>query len=336
MAPLKKDGRLTSDPKEQAEILNSQFQSVFGDGKEYTDQEFLDKTGMGNPNLPVMNDIIVTEQGVKKLLRDLNPHKACGPDGITSRVLKELAEELAPGLTTLFQSSLASGIVPEEWRHALVTPIYKKGEHYNPANYRPVSLTCIVCKLLEHIVVSSVMQHFEKNNILTDNQHGFRKARSCETQLLEFTEELMTNVEGGKQTDVLIMDFAKAFDRVNHSLLLHKLHRYGIQGASLAWIAAFLKNRTQAVVVNGACSSNIPVKSGVPQGSVLGPCLFLAYINDLPDKLSAMSRLFADDTAVYSTISSDAEHDQLQQDLHRLAEWEKSWDMMFHPAKCVT
>ena len=283
-----------------------------------------------------MDDIIINERGVLKMMKNLNPHKASGPDGISTRILKELAEELAPGLTIIFQSSLSSGVVPADWRTAYVTPIYKKGEHYDPANYRPVSLTSVVCKLLEHVVVSNVMKHFETNKILTDNQHGFRRERSCETQLLEFTEELLTNLEGGQQTDVLIMDFAKAFDKVNHSLLSHKLQRYGIHGSSLTWIKNFLKIRTQAVVVNGACSSTAPVKSGVPQGSVFGPCLFLAYLNDLPDKLKATSRLFADDTAVYSTISGEADIAQLQEDLNHLSEWEKCWDMLFHPAKCVS
>ena len=336
VAPLKKDGRLTSDPREQAEVLNSQFQSVFGDGQRYTAEEFNLKTKMTDKETPTMGNVTVSCEGIKRLLRNLNPHKAGGPDGISSRVLKELAEEIAPALTCIFQSSLSSGVVPADWRSAYVTPLFKKGEQYNPANYRPVSLTCIACKLLEHVVVSSVMQHFESHGILIDNQHGFRRGRSCETQLLEFVEELMTNLEEGKQTDILIMDFAKAFDRVNHSLLVHKLHRYGIRDSTLAWIENFLEDRHQAVVVNGHRSSFISVRSGVPQGSVLGPCLFLAYINDLPEELTSLTRLFADDTAVYRVINDCSQQLQLQQDLNRLAEWENSWDMQFHPAKCVS
>ena len=148
-------------------------------------------------------------------------------------MLRELAEELAPALTIIFQSSLSTGIVLTDWRDAYVTPIFKKGEQYNPANYRAVSHTCIVCKLMEHIVVSSIMQHFETHCILNDNQHGFRRGRSCETQLLEFVEELTTNLEGGRQTDIIILDFAKAFDRVNHSLLVHKLQCYSIRGSTI-------------------------------------------------------------------------------------------------------
>ena len=221
-------------------------------------------------------------------------------------MLKELAREIAPALTALFKSSLSSGSVPADWRDAHITPIYKKGEQYNPANYRLVSLTSVVCKLLEHIIVSAVMHHFEDNSILTDNQHGFRRGRSSETQLLELVEELTTNLESSKQADVLIMDFSKAFNKVNHSLLLHKLQRYGVQGTTSTWIANFLNNGRQAVVVSGASSHFMNVMSGVPQGSVLGPCPFLAYINhnDMPEKLSALARLFAYDTAAYKTISN--------------------------------
>jgi hypothetical protein len=336
VAPLKKDGQLTSDPTVQAEVLNAQFQSVFGDGATYSEEEFQTKTGMTILDTPPMDEIHINSQGVEKLMRSLDPNKATGPDGISPRVLKELAEELAPGLTIIFRSSLATGHVPADWKDAHVTPIFKKGVQYDPANYRPVSLTCVACKLMEHIVVSAMLQHFDVNKILNDYQHGFRRGRSCETQLLDFTEELTSNLEGGKQTDVLIMDLAKAFDRVNHSLLTHKLRNYGVQGATLAWIDNFLKDRRQAVVVNGSRSSFVSVRSGVPQGSVLGPSLFLAYINDLPDNLTALARLFADDTAVYRVVTNGIDQAHLQQDLHRLAEWEKSWDMQFHPAKCTT
>ena len=147
-------------------------------------------------------------------------------------------------------------------------------------------------------------------------------------------EELTTNLEGGRQTDIIILDFAKAFDRVNHCLLVHKLQCYGIT-STITWIANFLSDQRQAVVVDSSCSSYASVRSGVPQGSILGHSLFLAYINDLPEKLTALSRLFADDTAVYRVVYSGTDQVQLQ-DLHRLMEWEESWDMLFHPAKCVS
>ena len=181
---------------------------------------------MTGSDYPALENIDITEVGVYKLLKDLNPHKASGPDAISSRILKELAAEVALLLTIIYQSSMNTGEVPSDWRDAFVTPIFKKGERYDPANYRPVSLICISCKVLEHIIVSHVRNHLENNGILCDHQHGFRRGRSCETQLLELVDELMQNMEGGKQTDILIMDFAKAFDKVNHSLLLHKLRCY--------------------------------------------------------------------------------------------------------------
>ena len=286
------------------------------------------------PNqFPVLDSVDITEPVVTKLLQALQPGKAPGPDGITTTILKELAEEISPILTIIFQLSLDTGILPSDWKDANVTPVFKKGEHYDPANYTPVTLTSVCCKVLEHILTNNIMTHLELHGILCHQQHGFRRKRSCETQLLEFADKLVNNMAKGKQTDILVMDFANAFDKVNHSLLVHKLHHYGIQGKLLTWISDFFKDQRQAVVVNGICSDFIKVQSGVPQGSVFGPCLFLVYINDLPDLLTAHARLFADDTAVY-VVESPEDQERLQQNLDQLAEWEKRWDMVFHPEKC--
>jgi hypothetical protein len=249
-------------------------------------------------------------------------------------ILKELAPEIAPTLTTIFNKSINSGEVPTDWRNAHVTPIYKKGSRYDASNYRPISLTCISCKLLEHIIVSSLMKHSTTHNILHPNQHGFRQQRSCETQLIEFTTDIANNLRDRKQTDVLVMDFSKAFDKVGHGKLLHKLSNYGVRGKTLAWIHAFLSGRTQEVVVEGKHSDRAPVTSGVPQGSVLGPCLFLHYINDLPEGIGSTVRLFADDTIIYRTIDTTDDAESLQTDLNLLGQWEQKWQMQFHPAKC--
>ena len=335
--PLKTpDSILVTDPKDKAELLNSQFNKAFSSGTKYNDQEFKQKCPMpeNSNTFPTIADINITSQGVEKLLANTNPTKATGPDGIPPHVLKELSHELAPILTVIFQKSLNTGIVPSEWKEAIVSPIYKKGEQYNPANYRPVSLTSVPCKILEHIIVSHIMDFLENNNILVTSQHGFRKQRSCETQLLEFISELVTSLDQKQQTDVVVMDFAKAFDKVNHSLLVHKLRHYGIRNSINCWIADFLEGRSQCVVVEGSKSSNIPVKSGVPQGSVLGPCLFLIYINDLADCVSSTARLFADDTLLHRLVAAARDHETLQDDLQRLEQWEEKWDMAFHPDKC--
>ena len=178
------------------------------------------------------------------------------------------------------------------------------------------------------------MNHACTNNILYDLQHGFRQQLSCETQLIEFIQDTAENMNLGKQTDVIVMDFSKAFDKVCHRRLLCKLRNYGIGGLTGGWIEDFLTERTQRVVVEGQCSIPAAVRSGVPQGSVIGPALFLFYINDIADEISSTVRLFADDTIIYTALKSQTDSKSLQGDLDLLASWEKRWRMEFHPEKC--
>ena len=213
--------------------------------------------------------------------------------------------------------------------------MFKKGEKSEASNYRPISLTCILCKVLEHIIASNVVKHLDRHNTLYDLQHGFRSKRSCETQLVLLMEDMLLNSVEGEQTDLILLDFSKAFDKVNHEKLLLKLHSYGIRQETLKWIQAFLSNRQQQVVIENECSDSVSVTSGVPQGSVLGPILFLIYINDLPDTIKSKVRLFADDTAVYIAVSSLEDAATLQRDLDRLCLWEDEWDMEFNPDKCT-
>ena len=175
----------------------------------------------------------MTENGVLKLLKALNISKAAGPDGIRPRVLKELSSELSLILTLLFKASLHQQSLPDIWKHANVSPIYKKGDNTNPSNYRPVYLICISCKLLEHTICSNLNQHLKRNNILYPLQHGFQEKRSCETQLIEFVHDIAFNMQEGIQNDVVVMDFAKAFDKVAHNRLLYKLSSYGVKGNAL-------------------------------------------------------------------------------------------------------
>ena len=281
-----------------------------------------------------IHDICISTEGIDKLLRNLHPDKAAGPDELKPLLYKELHAEIAPILQVIFSSSLRSGTVPEDWTKARVTPIYKKGDKSSAANYRPISLTCIACKIQEHIVTSHLVKHLNVNNILYDLQHGFREKRSCETQLVMLIEDLSRNLQSGKQTHVVLLDFSKAFDKVNHQKLLYKLHLYGVRGQTLSWIKAFLGNRSQTVVVEGEESPTAPVTSGVPQGSVLGPILFLVYINDLPEQVRSKVRLFADDTALYLTLNDINDSRTIQNDLDHLQIWEADWDMEFNPSKC--
>ena len=335
--PLKSNRLLHSEDKQKAEILNKQFQDAFSDGTEFTSEEFSRRCPMPG-TYPEMPPIDITCKGVPKqlkLLKLLKPHKAPGPDGIKPLILRECAEELAPALAAIFRSSLKNGVVPNDWREANVAPIYKKGEKYRAVNYRPVSLTCVICKIMEHVITSNVMAHADRYKIIYPLQHGFRRGASCDTQLIEFVDDISENLDVGRQTDCIIMDFSKAFDKVNHSLLVHKLHHYGVRGNTLKWINSFLINRSQSVVVSGTKSSSIPVKSGVPQGSVLGPSLFLFYINDIPMQVTSTVRLFADDTIMYLSIRNSSDASKLQQDLDRLEAWEGRWLMHFHPEKCA-
>ena len=182
---------------------------------------------------------------VAKLLSDLQGHKAHGPDGIPARLLKETAYDMAPLLTHTYKASLHQCRLPHDWKTALVSPIYKKGSRKSPANYRPISLTSIPCKILEHLIYSSVYNHLEVNSILCDAQHGFRKNRSCETQLIITINEIASRLNLGEQVDILSLDYSKAFDRVPHERLFRKLSYYGIRGTYLEWIKEFLTDREQ-------------------------------------------------------------------------------------------
>ena len=199
-----------------------------------------------------------------------------------------------------------------------------------------MSLTCICCKTIEHIIVSNIIKHLAFESILADCQHGFRSQRSCEIQLVQFYHDMLSNLDGArdlgqKQTDVIIMDFAKAFDKVPHRRLLYKFKHYGIRGSTHS---SWLSERSQKVVLDGQASYPVPVLSGVPQGSILGPVLFLIFINDLPDNIRSSVRLFADDCVLYRNIKSPTDCQILQDDINSLVQWETDWQMKFNVAKC--
>ena len=184
-----------------------------------------------------MVEITVDPEGVPKLLDGLNVHQVPGPDGLNARVLKECSTQILHILTLIYNKSLAQGNVSDDWRHANVSPVLKKGEKYDAANYRPVLLTCICCKILDHILVSTINKHLALDSILADCQHRFQSQRSCETQLVQFVHDIIRNLDGvmnlgHKQTDLIIMDFANAFDKVQHRRIIHKLDYYGIRGST--------------------------------------------------------------------------------------------------------
>ncbi|KAI8484554.1 hypothetical protein Bbelb_376610, partial [Branchiostoma belcheri] len=329
VAPLKVGNTIISDSGKKAEVLSSQFKSVF------TEEDTTDMPSLGQPCTPPMEHIVVSTDGVEKMLQGLNPSKASGPDQIPPWFLKLTASEIAPVLTNIFQHSLNTAEIPKDWRDSNICAIFKKGDRAVPSNYRPVSLTCISCKLLEHIIHSQIMKHLESYSILTDYQHGFRAKRSTETQLILTVHDIADALNSKRQVDLAILDFTKAFDKWQaHGRLISKLEYYGIQGPTLNCLKAFLTNREQTVVVEGKASAPVKVASGVPQGTVLGPLLFLLYINDLPDQLDSNVRLFADDCLLYVELSTQTDSQLLQKDLNTLEEWQSKWLMQFNPEKC--
>ena len=327
---LKDHNQLISDNKGKAQLLNDQFRSVFTEEPPGETPS----PSTRDQDIPTIPEIVIKEEGVKKLLEELNPNKAAGADEITTWVLKTTAEVITPALTVIFNSSLDSGRLPSDWLQANVSPIYKKGDRTLPLNYRPVSLTSVCSKVMEHIVHSTVMNHLDHHDILCPEQHGFRKGHSCESQLISTIQDLTSTADNNYQTDMIIMDFEKAFDKVSHRRLLAKTHDYGIRGKLYDWVKTFLTERKQRVVVNGEYSDWVSVTSGVPQGTVTGPLWFLIFINDLPNNISSKIRLFADDCVIYRTIRGPSDADLLQQDLHKLTDWQNKWLMRFNEKKC--
>ena len=204
---------------------------------------------------PTVSDITITQEGVQKLLCHLNPHKATGPDQVSPRLLKETAKQISPALTLLFQASINQVKVPEEWKSANITPLFKKGDRSAPVNYRPVSLTSVCSKMMDHIIHSHIIKHMDKLGLLADSQHGFRKRRSTETQLILSIDDLAKSLDVGEQMDCILLDFSMAFDKVPHSKLLMKLQHYGVRGRLHDWITSFLLGRTQCVVLDGQSSA---------------------------------------------------------------------------------
>ena len=330
--PLKTPNGLAVSNPEKAEALNHQYTSVF------TKENLQNIPNKGPSPYAPMPKIDFSSNGILKLLKGLNVNKATGPDDLPARVLKECAESIAPILSFIFDTSYRQHQDPTDWETANVMPVYKKDDKNIPSNYRPVSITSITCKIMEHILFSNMMAHLEHNHILVDYQHGFRSKHSTESQLITTIDDLAKTLNVKGQTDMIILDFSKAFDTVPHQRLLHKLKFYGIDVDTIKWIESWLTNRTQKVVVDGDSSKLAPVTSGVPQGTVLGPLLFLIYINDIGNNISQGSklRLFADDCLLYRVISSAKDVSILQKDLTSLVEWADLWQMSFNAKKCFS
>jgi hypothetical protein len=288
---------------------------------------------LGISPTPEMNKITINTEGAHNLLQHLKPNKATGLEDIPTKFLKEVSIEISPLITFIFQASLDQGQIPSNWKQARVAPVFKKGDRGQPANYRPISLTSLLCKTLEHILHSTIITHLEHHNLLSDIQHGFQKKRSTENQLILTVQDLAAELDKGQQIYAVLLDFSKAFDKVPYRRLLLKLHHSGVRSNTLSWIADFLSGRSQEVVLEGKHSAQCKVTSGVPQDTVLGPLLFLAYINDMPPCVTSRGKLFAD-CILYRPIKTEAGATKLQEDIDALQNWESTWQMSFNPDKC--
>ena len=321
-------GNKYTTPKEKAEALNKFFVSVFT--KE--DVENIPESPSYNVG-EVLTTLNITPEIVLRKLKGLNPNKTPGHDRWHPYFLREIADDICVPLSILFNKSLKEG-AHSSWLKAVITAIYKKGVKSDPGNYRPVSMTSVISKIMESIIRDAIVEHLVKNNLLNDDQHGFVPLRDCITQLLLCIEIWTELIEENHAFDVIYTDFAKAFDSVPHERLFVKLASLGIQGDILGWIKSFLRGRTQCVNVDGEKSGWRDVLSGIPQGSVIGPILFVIFINDMPDEVKFnMCKLFADDCKLYGVVEKNVAN-TMQHDLDRLQEWSTRWQLPFNAKKC--
>ena len=317
-----------SNTIEKAELFNRFFCSVY-----LKPEDRPSLATLSNP--PNALQLIQTsDEEVFKLLKAIDPSKASGPDGLPGRLLKVCANEITPFLTGLINMSLRLGQFPKGWKCANIVPIFKKGNSENVSNYRPISLLSLVSKIAERCVYDKLLLFVE--NKIYIHQHGFVKGRSCTTQLLNTYHLVAEGIDMGIQTDCIFLDFTKAFDSVSHVRLIHKLGTFGIRGPLLQWFTSYLDGRIQRVVLDGEASKWMKVTSGVPQGSIIGPLLFLVFINDMPNSVSDSSTLalFADDAKCLRRIHSTEDCLALQSDIDKLTEWSETCKLSFNIQKC--
>ena len=321
------DGSLATSDAEKGNLLSEYFASVFVDDNGIIPEFNVNcQTALNSLNCEIGPMIRI----VKKLKINSSP----GPDKITPYFLKNIIANIANPLSKLFNKCLTEGYVPEEWKIAHIIPIYKKGDAQIPSNYRPVSLTSVLCKVLERVVREQMLTYLFDHDILPRNQHGFLSKKSTVTNLLECLDEWSTNFDNKLQSDVIYLDYSKCFDTVVHDKLLYKLRRYGFCGSAFKWLESFLVNRYQRVKVGDSLSACKHVVSGVPQGTVLGPLLFLCFSSDINSviKHSVLS-MYADDTKIYRAVNCVNDCILLQRDLNSVYEWATRWQLRLNADK---
>ena len=329
---IKENETVFTKEKDMCEILNKKFKSVF------THDEHNDIEEGPTILRQSLEHITLKREDIMNLLLSLDKRKATGPDGISNWILKECAEQICEPLLIIFSNSLRQGKIPKLWKLANIAPLYKNGDRQNPLNYRPVSLTSVVCKLLEKIIRKQWVKFLEENNAITNKQFGFREGRSCVSNLLCFYDRVSDILqERDGWVDCIYLDLKKAFDKVSHTKLIWKLENTGgAKGKLLSWMKDFLQDRKMCTVIRGEHSEWEQVTSGVPQGSVLAPIMFIVFMNDLGTNISQESyiNMFADDAKILRRITDENSCESLQKDIDTLNNWSNTWSMEFNSKKC--
>lgn len=329
---LKENGITIENPVHKAQIFNDHFsQTQLYDNN--TELPRLDSF----PSDKRISLISVSYSEVLSLLQNVNVSKACGHDGIGNKIIKMCAKGLYESLTDFINLTFLSGQFPQSWKLANVIPLFKKGDRQLKVNYRPISLLPSLSKIAERVVFTRLYRFLVDIGFFYSLQSGFRPGHSTINQLVYLVHKIHQALEDGKEVRVVFLDVSKAFDRVWHTGLLFKLEKLGVQDPLLSWIKNYLCERKQRVVIEGQCSEWKLINSGVPQGSVLGPLLFLVYINDITEGLESTPLLFADDTALLEIVDSPEQSALiLNNDLEKISNWSKKWLVTMNPSKCET
>lgn len=319
--------KFATDPQGICELFSTYFSSVY----EISDNNDSTFALPDRLNL-TLNNVFITREDIVKKIQSLDSHKGPGPDGIPSLFVKECCDELSEPLFIVFNKSLNSGIFPNVWKNAYVVPIHKSGDRTKCENYRPISILSCIAKIFESLVYEHVYSHVKQ--AISNFQHGFVSGRSTVSNLLVYKNYICQAFASNKQVDSIYTDFSKAFDKVDHRILSAKLAAYGIHGNLLRWLISYLSNRSQIVAVKGFLSKPVELTSGVPQGSHLGPLLFIIFINDLVEHISSEVLLYADDLKLFRVVNGVNDCLMLQRDLDNIQNWCFRNKMYLNVDKC--
>ena len=327
--PILEDGQYISTNKEKATLFNNFFVKHCRLPQTIPElPAFESKTNATISNIRVNDDLVL------KQLLSLDVNKATGPDGISNTILKNIAPGIYKHLSKLIRKSIEMSIYPSAWKIANVSPVFKKQERFIKENYRPISLLCNISKVCEKIIFTELYNYFKTNHLFHKLQSAYQENDSTVYQLLKLVHEIHTAIEKGHEVRGVFLDLSKAFDKTWHKGLLFKLRQYGISNPLLSWIESYLSDRKQRVVIKGQASDYAKIDCGVPQGSILGPLLFLIYINDLPEKLSSEVYMFADDTCLIDSVTDPIQSSlHLNNDLEKIDLWADQWLMKFNEEK---